>query len=114
MTNKITITAEARVELEARAKAYQTIVDTPILDRFNKIVEVGALTIFCSDDKDTLDGITLKNSIFPTQLSEKAVEGVLKLKFTSDLTGEVIEPKVFDVKEWYKDSLEMIEMLLNL
>ena len=114
MTTKEILTPEKKEELETTARAYQTIIDTPVLERTNKIVEVGALTVTCSDDNSTVDNLTLKNATFPTQFSEKAVEKILKCEFISNSTGEVIEPIVFNIKEWYKQRLESIEMLLNL
>ena len=78
------------------------IVDTPF------IFEVGALTV-TTDDNNI---IKTHNTAYPTEFTDKAVKQIQECTFR-DGSGQIIKPVVFGRKQWYKQQLDSINMVVK-
>ena len=96
-------------ELKERLSEYEDIINTPIIEKCNYIVEIGALTV-TTDDNNV---IKLHNVEYPTQFTEKAVEKIKTCGFTNCHNEKVI-PKVFLKNEWYTERIESLKSLLKI
>lgn len=83
---------------------YQNIVDVPILEKCNRIVDVGGLTITLDKENKPCVG----NLDYPTQFTEDVAEEIY-LAF-SKKTKNV---KIYKVKDWYREQIQILKEILE-
>lgn len=87
-------------ELREKSQNYQHQIELRILDKCPYIVQVGALTITTDENGKVIN----RNSNYPTQFTQKAVDKILTMTFKNG-NGDVVIPKVYSRVEWYQERL---------
>lgn len=88
-------------DLREKAKAYHEANEFQVLEKCPFIVEVGALTVTTDESGKTF----LHNALYPTQFSAEGINEILGISFKNG-NGEVVLPKVYSRREWYKERLQ--------
>ena len=96
-------------ELREQYQNFKHETELRVLDKCPFIIEVGALTI----STDETGKIITRNSNYPTQFTQKAVDEILTMTFKNG-RSEKIEPLVYGRNDWYKNRMKMIEESLKL
>jgi hypothetical protein len=94
-------------EYKLLREQYLSIIDTSILERHNKIVQIGAYTAEVGQNNH----IVLSRSKFPSQFTENSAQEILEIGWTSINDKAHIE--IYNVRDWYKNKIKALDFIIK-
>ncbi len=104
----ITITKKEIEGYKELKKQYESIVNTSILENYNKIIQIGAYTAELDENKKVI----LSQTKFPSQFTEQTATKIINMNWVT-INNKKANVEIYNVKEWYKEKIQSLDFIIN-